>query len=95
MLFAGLFILGAVLFVGFFAFVVFTSGPKSITYNQLLDLIEHGQIARINIVGGGKVVGEVRNAEDPAFKDLELNSGKFTTVLPKSENLDPFIREII
>jgi cell division protease FtsH len=94
-LFAAIFILGAVLFVGFFAFVVFTSGPKGIAYNQFLDLVEHGKIAKLQVIGNTKAVGEVRNADDPALKDLELNKGKFSAVLPKSENLDPFLREVI
>jgi cell division protease FtsH len=95
LLFAGIFILGAVLFVGFFAFVVFTSGPKSIAYNQFLDLVNEGKIAKLQIIGNAKAVGEVRNPDDPALKDLDLNKGRFSTVLPKSENLEPFIVDII
>jgi cell division protease FtsH len=94
-LFAGIFILGAVLFVGFFAFVVFNSGPKGIAYNQFLDLVNEGRIAKLQIVGNTKAIGEVRNPDDPALKDLELNRGKFSTILPKSENLQPFLLEVI
>ena len=94
-LFAGLFIVGAVLFVAFFAFLVFSSGPKGITYNQFLDLAEQGKIAKLNLIGSGKAVGEVRNVDDPALKDLELNGGRFSTVVPKTENLDEYLRKII
>jgi cell division protease FtsH len=92
---AGFFILGAVMIVGFFAFVVFSTGAKSIAYNQFLLLVEKGQIAKLTLAGKDKVIGEVRNAEDPALKELELTSGKFTTVLPKFENQHLFLHEII
>ena len=90
-----MFIVGALLFVGFFAFLVFTTGPRGISYNQFLDLVERGQIAKLSVIGATKVIGEVRNPDDPSLKDLNLNSGRFSTVLPKSENPQPFIREII
>ena len=76
------------LFVGFLAFVVFTSGPKSISYNQFLELVERGEIESLNIIGSNKAVGKVRHPDDPAIKNLELNEGKFTTVLPKMEDVD-------
>jgi cell division protease FtsH len=94
-LFAGIFILGAVLFVGFFAFIIFASGPKGIAYNQFLDLVDQGRIAKLQIIGNTKAVGEVRNPDDAAIKDLELNKGRFSVVLPKDENLRPFLLEII
>jgi cell division protease FtsH len=94
-LFAAMFIAGAALFVGFFAFIVFTSGPKSVSYNQFLDLVERGQIAKLSIIGSTKAVGEVRNPDDPSLKELDLNGGRFSVVLPKSENPEPFLREII
>lgn len=94
-LFAGVFILGALLFVGFFVFVVLASGPKGIAYNQFLDLVERGQIAKLTVVGNQKAVGEVRNQEDPRVKDLDLNEGRFSTVLPKSEKLDEFLQAVI
>src|SRR5207245_10118644 len=75
-LFAAIFILGAVLFVGFFAFIVFTSGPKGIAYNQFLDLVDQGRIAKLQVIGNTKAVGEVRNPDDAALKDLDLNKGK-------------------
>ncbi len=95
MVFAALFVAGAVLFVGFFVFIVFTSGPKSIAYNQFLDLVDRGQIAKLNVVGSAKAVGEVRNPDDPSLKELDLSGGRFSTVLPKTENMDPLLREII
>jgi cell division protease FtsH len=94
-LFASLFIVGAVLFVSFFAFVIFTSGPKTIAYNQFLDLIDRGQIAKLNVIGGTKVVGEVRKPDDPSLKDLKLSEGRFAAILPKMENIDPFLRDIM
>lgn len=94
-LFAGLFVSGAILFVGFFAFVVFTSGPKSIAYNQFLELVDRGEIESLNIIGSTKAVGKVRHPEDPAVKNLELNEGKFSTVLPKMDDVDKYAREII
>ena len=42
-----------------------------------------------------KAVGKVRHPDDPAIKNLELNDGKFTTVLPKMEDVDKYAREII
>jgi cell division protease FtsH len=94
LLFAGIFILGAVLFVAFFAFVIFNSGPKGITYNQFLDLVERGKIAKLQVIGNVKAVGEVRNPDDESLKDLELNKGKFSVVLPKTEDLDKYLRDI-
>jgi cell division protease FtsH len=75
--------------------MVFTSGPKNISYNQFLDLVEKGQISKLTLVGSGKVIGEVRNPEDASLKDLELNGGRFSTVLPKIDDQDKFVREII
>jgi cell division protease FtsH len=94
-LFATFFIGGALVFIAFFAFLVFVTGPKGIAYNQFLDLVNRGQIAELQIIGANKAVGKVRNPDDPSLKDLELNRGKFSTVLPKSENLDKFIEEVI
>ena len=94
-LFAGLFVVAAVLFVAFFAYVVFTSGPRAIAYNQFIDLIQRGQVAKLTISGSAKATGEVRTPDDPAFADLKLNSGKFTVPLPKSENVEPFVREVM
>ncbi|HVK07393.1 MAG TPA: ATP-dependent zinc metalloprotease FtsH [Gemmataceae bacterium] len=91
-LFAGMFVAAALLFVGFFAFMVFSTGPKQIAYNQFLDLAAKGQIAKLNVIGGNKVTGEVRDKEDAAVKDLQLNDGKFTTVLPKTDNLADFLQ---
>src|SRR5262245_814188 len=94
-LFAGMFILGAVLFVGLFAFIVFASGPKAIAYNQFLDLVDKGQIAKLTVIGSTKAIGEVRDPENPAVKDLELNKGKFSTVLAKSDKQQEFLETII
>ena len=94
-LFAALFVSGALLFVGFFAFVVFTSGPKSIAYNQFLELVERGEIENLNIIGSTKAIGKVRHPDDPAIKNLELNDGKFSTILPKMDDVDKYTREII
>ncbi|HKB03748.1 MAG TPA: ATP-dependent zinc metalloprotease FtsH, partial [Gemmataceae bacterium] len=94
-LIAGLFIASAVLFVAFFAFIVFSTGPKQIPYNQFLAMVEKGQIAKLQVIGATKAVGEVRNPDDPDLKDLELPKGKFAVVLPKDENLTPFIQGII
>jgi cell division protease FtsH len=94
-LFAGMFVAAALLFVGFFAFMVFSTGPKQIAYNQFLDLATKGQIAKLNVIGGNKVNGEVRDKEDAYVKELSLNDGKFTTVLPKTDNLGPFVQFVI
>jgi cell division protease FtsH len=94
-IFAAVIIAGAVLFVAFIVFLVFTSGPKGISYNQFLDLVDRGQIKKLTIMGSAKATGEVRNPDDPSLKDLELNEGRFSVVLPKMENVDPFVRDII
>src|SRR5205823_14961998 len=83
---AGLFIASAVLFVAFFAFIVFSTGPKQIAYNEFLSLVERGQIAKLQVIGATKAVGEVRNPDDPLLKDLELPKGKFAVVLPKDND---------
>jgi len=94
-LLAAVFILSAVLFVAFFVFVLFTSSPRTIPYNQFLTLAREGKISKLTLVGGNKVTGEVRNPADPALEPLNLSAGKFTTVLPRIENQDAFVREII
>ncbi len=92
---AAVFILSAVLFVSFFVFVLFTSGPRTIAYNQFLDLAEQGKIAKLTLTGGNKVTGEVRVPTDPALQDLNLTAGRFTTILPHIDNQDAFVRKII
>jgi cell division protease FtsH len=90
-----MFVAGALLFIAFFAFLVFVTGPKQIAYNQFLGLVENGQIAKLQVIGSGKAIGEVRNPDDPALKDLELNQGKFSVILPKNDDLTPFLREVM
>jgi cell division protease FtsH len=92
---AALFIASAVLFVAFFAFLVFSTGPKQIAYNEFLSLVDRGQIAKLQVIGATKAVGEVRNQEDPSLKDLELPKGKFATVLPKIDDLNRFLQNVI
>lgn len=92
---AGVFILSAVLFVAFFVFVLFTSGPKSIPFNQFLGLVQQGKIAKLNLIGTNKITGEVRNVNDPAVQELNLTSGRFTLILPPNQSQDAVIREII
>ncbi len=94
-LLAAVFILSAVLFVAFFVFVLFTSGPRTIPYNQFLTLAQDGKISKLTLVGGNKVTGEVRNPADADLEPLNLSAGRFTTVLPHIENQDAFVREII
>jgi cell division protease FtsH len=95
LLFASVFTLGTALFVALFAFFVFASGPKGISYSQFIDLVERGQIKKLNVIGNTKVVGEVRDPDDPTLKELKLNEGKFSAVLPKIDDVDKFVRDII
>lgn len=92
---AGVFVLSAVLFLSFFLFVLFTSGPRSIAYNQFLQLARAGKISKLTLSGTTKLTGEVRNPTDPYYSDLNLTSGGFTTILPKIENQNAFFDDII
>lgn len=92
-LFASVFVIGALLFISVFAFLIFSNGPRQIAFNQFLDLAAQGKIAELQVIGTTKVVGEVRDKEDPAVKDLNLNGGKFTTILPKSDDLNRFLQD--
>jgi cell division protease FtsH len=94
-MFAALSIGGILLLVAFFAFLVFAAGPKGIAYDQFLSLVERGHIKKLEIIGSNKAVGEVRNPDDPSLADLELNRGKFSTVLPKQDDLGGFIMKVI
>src|SRR5262249_2081199 len=93
--FASTLIFGSALVVALFVFLVFSAGPRGIAYNQFRDLVERGQIAKLTVIGSTKVVGEVRDPDDPTVKDLELNKGKFSAVLPKIDDVDKFLQEVI
>src|SRR5262249_21785210 len=62
---------------------------------QFIDLVERGQVAELTVSGSTKVSGKVRNPDDPSIKKLELNDGKFSAVLPKIDNTNKFIEDII
>jgi len=94
LLFASTLILASALIVALFVFLVFSAGPKGIAYSQFRELVERGQIAKLTVIGSTKVVGEVRDPDDPTVKDLDLNKGKFSAVLPKIDDLDKFLQEV-
>src|SRR5262245_46654180 len=90
------FIALAVLFVGIVAFGLFSASYKGITYDQFQKLVEEGRIKKLSVMGNDKVQGEVRKPDDEAVKPLKLGScGKFSAVLPRSNDLRPLIDEII
>jgi cell division protease FtsH len=90
-----MFVIGSILLLVLIAFLVFAGGPKAITYSQFIDLVERGQVAELTVSGSTKVSGKVRNPDDPSIKKLELNDGKFSAVLPKIDNTNKFIEDII
>jgi cell division protease FtsH len=94
-LLAAAFVATAVAFVALLAFGLFSPSYKSISYDQFLQLVEKGQIAKMTIIGNDKVQGEVRKPDDESLKPLKLNSGRFSVILPPSNNRTPLIDEVI
>ena len=94
-LLAGGVVVSTMLILAFFVFVLFTSGPKTIPYNQFLELARTGKISKLTLSGPNKVIGEVRVATDPAIQDLNLSAGRFTTILPHIENQNGFLEVLM
>ncbi|MCE9531131.1 MAG: ATP-dependent zinc metalloprotease FtsH [Planctomycetes bacterium] len=87
-------ILGALLLISLFATWLFVPAQKSISYDKYLGLVDRGQIAKLTLVGGTKIQGEVRDQENDFVKDLKLSGGRFSVTLPHIDNFDPILREI-
>ena len=87
----------ALIVVGLVATYLFVPGQKNISYDKFYGLVDHGQIAKLNLIGTTKIQGEVRDPKNVTVKDLELPSGgRFSVLLPHMDNLGPllnFIRE--
>jgi cell division protease FtsH len=88
-------VLGALLVITLFVVWMFNPQQKTISYDKFLGLVERGQIAKLTLVGGAKITGEVRDKDNDYVKDLKLHEGgRFAVVLPHIDNLDPMLREI-
>jgi cell division protease FtsH len=94
-LLAAISILVVVGLLSLFVFLIFTAGPKNISYNQFLELVKQGALKEITFIGKTKMVGEVRDPNVAFVKDeLKLTAGRFSVVLPTMENQNGFIAEI-
>ena len=87
-------ILGALLIISFVATWMFVPAQKTVSYDKFLGLIDRGQIAKLSLIGGAKIQGEVRDHDNEFVKELKLPAGRFSVVLPHIDNLDPILREI-
>ena len=76
------------------AAVYFLNDPtREIRYDQFTELIDAGQVKSVTLVGTDRARGEVRDPNfDPAHK-LNLSGGKFSVMLPHTEDQARFTSE--
>jgi cell division protease FtsH len=91
---AMLFIAFAIILVGVVAWTAFSPSFKSISYDKFLRLVQSGGINRVTLIGKDKLNGEVRNKEDEYAKSLNLSNGRFSVILPPSNDRSPLINDI-
>jgi cell division protease FtsH len=91
---AMLFIAFAIVLVAVIAWTAFSPSYKTISFDRFAKLIETGNIGKLTLIGKDQFNGEVRNQEDDLVKSLRLSNGRFSVILPPSNDLKPLFKEI-
>jgi cell division protease FtsH len=84
-----------VLAVLVFAVLMFSNRYKEIDYSRFIDLQAAGELKSVTLQGTDRAEGEVRDPNSELARKLELGkSGRFSVLLPPSNDRGPFIAEV-
>src|SRR5437763_3397039 len=62
------------------------NAARTIKYSDYLKLVEKRKLEKVTFVGKERLVGVVKNPQDPEIKDLQLSNGRFSVSLPQSND---------
>jgi cell division protease FtsH len=72
----------------------FTAG-RTIDYSDFIKkVVEKENLKKATFVGKDRLIGEVKNPQDPAIQGLQLTNGKFSVDLPASNDRTPLTEKI-
>src|SRR5262245_60221479 len=71
------------------------NAARTIKYSDYLKLVEKKKLEKVTFVGKDRLVGVVKNPQDPEIKDLQLSNGRFSVSLPQSNDRKADIDQIV
>src|SRR5262245_15687044 len=71
-----------------------SEGPKAISYSGFKSLAQSGQLKKVTLYGKERLTGEVRDKNAGDVRALGIPDGKFSVVLPPTENVLAFARDL-
>ncbi len=84
-----------VLSVVVFAFLAFGNRSKEIDYSRFRELMDAGELKSVTLFGNDRARGEVRDPNSDLAKKADLGkNGRFSVLLPPSNDRGPFIAEV-
>ena len=83
-----------ILFVAIGLFLYFLNPYTRVTFTEFEQLVEAGQLDKLKLVGADRAAGEVRDKNGDLAKNLKLNGGQFSVVLPSSNDQYQLIERV-
>src|SRR5262245_19595581 len=68
--------------------------PRTIEFSDFLKNVDAKNIKKVTFVGKDRVIGEVKDAQAAAAKDLQVTNGRFSVSLPPDSSRSPLIDKL-
>jgi cell division protease FtsH len=67
---------------------------RTVEFSEFLNIVEAHNLKKVTLVGKDRMVGEVKDPQDPSVKDLQLTNGRFSVSLPPANDRTDLINKI-